>query len=196
MAEQSSGLIKTVRIIDKFTDTTGIWVAWLNMPLVLAVAYEVMSRYFFDDPTIWSYDLSYMLYGTLFMLGAAFALRRGAHIRTDMLWEKFSITTKGMIDFYAYIVFFFPGMILFFMLVGRDEGLARLQHRRDFRADAVAADPVAVQDGGAARLPAAADPGRVRADQELVHDAHRQGVRAQGEDRDMTGLEILSAWSC
>ena len=38
MAEPSPGLIRMVRVIDKFTDTTGTWIAWLNVPLVLAVA--------------------------------------------------------------------------------------------------------------------------------------------------------------
>ena len=48
MAEQSPTLIKLVQVIDKFTDTTGGWIAWLNVPLVLAVSYEVIARYFFN----------------------------------------------------------------------------------------------------------------------------------------------------
>jgi len=114
MADFSPGYYKTIKVIDTFSEWTGNVVAWLCVPLAIVVFYEVVSRYFFDAPTTWVYDLSYMLYGALFMLGAAFALRRGAHIRTDMLWEKFSNTTKGKIDFYAYILFFFPGMILLF----------------------------------------------------------------------------------
>ena len=112
MAEQSAGLIKAVRIIDKFTDTTGVWVAWLNVPLVLAVAYEVIARYFFHAPTIWSFDVTYMLYGTIFMLGCAYALHKGAHIRTDFLYDRWSVRTKGMIDAISYIVFFFPSIIM------------------------------------------------------------------------------------
>ena len=121
MAEQSAGLIKAVRVIDKFTDTTGTWVAWLNVPLVLAVAYEVFARYAFNAPTIWSFDITYMLYGTIFMLGAAYALHKGAHIRTDFFFEKWSIRTKGIIDSVAYIVFFFPSIFVF-GLVGWTEG--------------------------------------------------------------------------
>ena len=52
MAEQSPGLIKAVQRIDRFTDTTGVWIAWPNLPLVLAVSYEVIARYLFDAPTI------------------------------------------------------------------------------------------------------------------------------------------------
>jgi hypothetical protein len=144
MAEPAAFHIRLVRIIDKFTDTTGTWVAWLNVPLVLVVAYEVFARYLFDAPTIWSFDITYMLYGTIFMLGSAYALHKGAHIRTDFFFEKWSIRTKGMID---------SGQ--------RAGGLVRDADRRDLGADAVAADPVAVQAGGAADLSAAADPGHL-----------------------------------
>jgi TRAP-type mannitol/chloroaromatic compound transport system permease small subunit len=120
MPEPSAGLVKTVRLIDKFTDTTGTWVAWLNVPLVAAVAYEVISRYAFGAPTIWSFDVTYMLYGTIFMLGAAYALHKGAHIRTDFFFEKWSIRTKGIIDSTAYLVFFFPSIFVFLLVSGAE----------------------------------------------------------------------------
>jgi TRAP-type mannitol/chloroaromatic compound transport system permease small subunit len=112
--------IRAVRAIDRFTDVTGTWVAWLNIPLVLAVSYEVVARYAFNAPTIWSYDITYMLYGTIFMLGAAYALHKGAHIRTDFFFEKWSVRTQGTIDSIAYIVFFFPSLVMF-LVVGWDE---------------------------------------------------------------------------
>jgi TRAP-type mannitol/chloroaromatic compound transport system permease small subunit len=116
MSEQVSGAIRLVRVIDKFTDTTGHWVAWLNVPMVLAVSYEVFSRYLFNAPTIWVFDVTFMLYGTIFMLGSAYALLKGAHIRTDFFFERWSIRTKGMIDTVAFIVFFFPSFIVFFFV--------------------------------------------------------------------------------
>jgi TRAP-type mannitol/chloroaromatic compound transport system permease small subunit len=110
--------IRIVRAIDKFTDTTGTWIAWLNIPLVAVVAWEVIARYVFSSPTIWSFDLTYMLYGTVFMLGAAYALHKGAHIRTDFFFEKWSVRTRGVIDSVAYIVFFFPSLFLFLIVSG------------------------------------------------------------------------------
>jgi TRAP-type mannitol/chloroaromatic compound transport system permease small subunit len=114
MADFSMGYFRIIKGIDAFTEWTGNAVAWVSVPLVLIVFWEVFSRYVLGAPTDWAYDMSYMLYAALFMLGSHFALKRGAHIRTDMLWEKFSAATKGRIDFYAYIVLFFPGMILLF----------------------------------------------------------------------------------
>src|ERR1041384_4173780 len=100
--------------IDRFSDAVVMLVAWLNVPLVLAVSYEVIARYFFHAPTIWAYDVTYMLYSAIFMLGAAYALHKGAHIRTDFFFESWSVRTKGIIDSIAYIGLFFPAFIAFF----------------------------------------------------------------------------------
>ena len=120
MPEVAAAHIRLVRIIDKFTDTTGVWVAWLNVPLVLAVAFEVVSRYLFDAPTIWSFDVTYMLYGTIFMVGSAFTLHKGAHIRTDFFYEKWSDRTRGVVDSISYLVFYFPSIIML-LLVSANE---------------------------------------------------------------------------
>jgi TRAP-type mannitol/chloroaromatic compound transport system permease small subunit len=120
MAEPSVGLINIVNLIDKFTDRTGVWIAWLNVPLVVVVAWEVIARYFFHAPTIWSFDVTYMLYGTIFMLGAAYALHKGAHIRTDFFYEKWTVKTKGMVDSISYLVFFFPSIVMLLIASGNE----------------------------------------------------------------------------
>jgi TRAP-type mannitol/chloroaromatic compound transport system permease small subunit len=107
-----------ITTIDTFTDWTGKAVAWLAaLPLMFVVVYEVISRYFFNDPTIWAFDISYMLYGSLFMLGAAYALLHQGHIRTDMFYSKWSPRTQGLVDASLYLLIFFPGL-LFFLLAG------------------------------------------------------------------------------
>jgi len=112
--------VRVVRAIDRFTDTTGTWIAWLNVPLMLAVSYEVVARYGFNAPTIWAYDVSFMLYATIFMLGAAYALHKGAHIRTDFFYEKWSDRTRGVVDSISYIVFFFPALAVFLYVSGAE----------------------------------------------------------------------------
>lgn len=122
MTEPPPWLLATVRTVDRFTDWTGTAISWLSVPLVAAVAYEVMARYLFNAPTIWAFDATFMLYGTLFMLGAAYALLKGAHIRTDIFWETFSIRKKGWIDSASYILLFFPGLTVL-LLVSLNEAL-------------------------------------------------------------------------
>lgn len=122
--QPSRALLSTIRIIDTFTDLTGTIFAWISVPLVAAVAYEVFARYLFNAPTIWSFDVTYMLYASLFMLGAAYALHKGAHIRTDFFWDTFSPRTRGLIDAISYLVFFFPSFIVLGVLSMHEAGYA------------------------------------------------------------------------
>ncbi len=115
MAHVPPSLLRIIRAVDAFSDRTGRLVAWCIVPLFAGLTYEVVSRYGFDAPTEWAFDVTYMLYGTHFMLGAAYTLLRGAHIRTDMFYEKFSFRTKGWVDALGYLVFFFPAMVFLFV---------------------------------------------------------------------------------
>lgn len=107
-------LVRATKIIDGFTAAVGRIVAWCVAPMILGVTYEVFARYLLNAPTIWAYDIAYMMTGAMFMLGAGYTLLRGAHIRTDLFWEKFSERTRGAIDTLAYVLFFYPGLTLLF----------------------------------------------------------------------------------
>ena len=112
------GYLTVIRTIDKFTEVITYLFVIVIVPLVLANVIEVFARYVLRSPTVWALDVTTMSYATLFMLGAALALLRGAHVRTDMLWERFSDRTKGMIDSLALLVFFLPTMaVLFFISI-------------------------------------------------------------------------------
>ena len=116
MSQPSRVYLRIIRTIDRITEWTGFAFALLIVPLVLANAIEVFSRYVLGTPTSWALDLTIMSYGALFMLGSAYALLKGAHVRTDMFWERFSNRKKGVIDCFAYVVFFLPSMAILFYL--------------------------------------------------------------------------------
>jgi TRAP-type mannitol/chloroaromatic compound transport system permease small subunit len=104
----------TIEVIDRIADWSGTIVAWLIIPMTIAVTFEVVARHFFRAPTIWAFDVTYMLYGTHFMLGTAYTLMRIGHVRTDMLYQNWSIRRQNLIDAIGYLFFFFPAMVLFF----------------------------------------------------------------------------------
>jgi TRAP-type mannitol/chloroaromatic compound transport system permease small subunit len=105
-----------IRGIDRFTDATGKLVSLAMLFLVVSISYECFSRYLFNSPTIWVLDTSYIANGSAFMLGTGYALLKGAHVRTDMLWDKYSERKKGAIDLISYLLLFFPVMITFFVI--------------------------------------------------------------------------------
>lgn len=105
---------KIVWAIDWFSEWQGRITCLLVLPIIAAMVYEVIARKFFIAPTLWAFDISRMLYGTSFMLGAAYALMRGLHIRADFLYRGFSVKNQGRVDLVLYVVFFMPGMILLY----------------------------------------------------------------------------------
>jgi TRAP-type mannitol/chloroaromatic compound transport system permease small subunit len=110
--------LAVIRSIDRFTEWTAYPFVLLIVPLVLANVIEVFARYVLKAPTVWALDVTTMSYAALFMLGCALALLKGAHVRTDILWEGFSDRTKGMIDSLAFVLFFLPTMaVLFFISI-------------------------------------------------------------------------------
>jgi len=117
--EEQGALVRTIRVIDRISLWSGRAVAWLVLPLIGVMSYEIAVRYLMR-PTLWAFDLSYMLYGAMFILGSAYTLYRGSHVRTDFLFEKWSIRTQGAIDSVAYIVFFFPALFVFLVVSGHE----------------------------------------------------------------------------
>ena len=107
---------KTIVGIDRFSKLIGNIVCWITIPLILGMVYEVFARKLFLAPTIWAYDMSRFLYGALFMLGAGYALSKGVHIRADFLYRNFKVKTQGMLDFWLYLLFYFPGLLVFFYM--------------------------------------------------------------------------------
>ena len=114
--DMPSWMAKSIINIDKFSKRVGSIVCWILMPLIFAMTYEVLARKLFLAPTIWAYDISRFLYGALFMLGAGYALSKGVHIRADFLYRNFKIKNQGLIDFWLYLLFYFPGLIVFFYM--------------------------------------------------------------------------------
>ena len=98
-----------------FIDGISAWVgktfSWLILVLTLITSYDVLMRYLFKAPTRWAFDASYMLYGTLFMMGGAYTLSRNGHVRGDMIYRNLPPRVQATLDLVLYIVFFFPGVI-------------------------------------------------------------------------------------
>ncbi|MCP4666029.1 MAG: TRAP transporter small permease subunit, partial [Deltaproteobacteria bacterium] len=94
--------------MDQVSEWSGKIFMWLVIPLTVIVAYEVISRRFFNAPHIWSTEVVNYIYGPHFMLAAAYTLLYKAHVRIDVIYERFSPRTRGVLDIITFMVFFFP----------------------------------------------------------------------------------------
>ena len=98
--------------LDSVSEWTGRIFMWLIVPLSLVVVYEVISIKIFGRPHIWAPEITAYLYGPYFMLVAAYTLLYKAHVSIDIIYQKFSPRTRGILDCFTYLIFFFPFVII------------------------------------------------------------------------------------
>lgn len=99
----------------RFADSLSAWFgkafAWLIVMMAVGTGYEVFVRYMLNAPTAWALDVSFIMYGTLFMMGGAYTLSRGGHVRGDFLYRLWQPKTQAKVDLVLYLIFFFPGIL-------------------------------------------------------------------------------------
>lgn len=101
-----------IRGIDSLTEAVGGLAAIVIVPLILATCYEVFARYLFGAPTIWAFELGYTLMGVHFLLGGALTLKRGGHVRIDLIYAQLSARRRALIDLVLYLVLIVPALTL------------------------------------------------------------------------------------
>jgi TRAP-type mannitol/chloroaromatic compound transport system permease small subunit len=102
---------RALLIIDALSAFVGKAFAWTILAMTFAISYEVFCRYALGAPTDWAFDVSYMLYGTLFMMAGAYTLSRNGHVRGDFLYRNWSPRRQARIDLALYFLFYFPGIL-------------------------------------------------------------------------------------
>jgi TRAP-type mannitol/chloroaromatic compound transport system permease small subunit len=108
------GLRKILRYIDLTSEVSGKAIGWFALLVTLVLVYEVASRYLFGSPTVWAFDISYMLGGTLFMIGAAWTYQTGGHVRVDIFYERYPRRVRAAIDVLMMLLLFFPVWVILF----------------------------------------------------------------------------------
>jgi len=94
--------------IDRIAQMFGHGFAWLIVPLVAAIVYDVVMRYVFSAPTIWSFDLSYMLGGMMMLIGLSYVHSKRSHVRVDIIVKSLSQRAQALLNLIFRVVFFLP----------------------------------------------------------------------------------------
>ncbi|MEM5492647.1 TRAP transporter small permease subunit [Hoeflea sp. AS16] len=101
-------MTRLFKLVDAFSRLLS-WIAQIvTVVLVISMIYEVAARYVFNAPTIWAFDISYMCTGTLFVLGAAYALKEDAHVRIDFLAQKMPIAIRRKLEGFVFVFLIAP----------------------------------------------------------------------------------------
>ena len=97
-----------VHYMDIITDRTGRLLAWLVLAMALLTTAVVVLRYGFNIGSIMAQEGVTYMHACLFMLGAAYALKSGAHVRVDIFYRNFSPRTRAWVNSVGGIVFLMP----------------------------------------------------------------------------------------
>lgn len=103
-------MLRFINFADRLSAWFGKAFAWLILLMVFGVGYEVFVRYVLNAPTSWAFDVSYIMYGTLFLMGGAYTLSVGGHVRGDFIYRLLKPRTQARIELVLYFFFFFPGV--------------------------------------------------------------------------------------
>lgn len=95
-------------LVDSISSKVGKLASFFLLLLMATVLYEVLARYAFGAPTIWSFKLTTFLYGGACILGGAWVLHRNRHVSIDILSLRLSPKAGAIVNLVAYSLLFFP----------------------------------------------------------------------------------------
>lgn len=91
-------LVSFLHCVDMINLWVGRLTAYLILPMMAVLLFEVISRYVFHSPTFWAHETAQMAYGVHFILVGGFVLVFNAHIRMDVFYSRWSARTKAKVD--------------------------------------------------------------------------------------------------
>ncbi len=101
---------KIIRYIDAISIWSGKLCAWAILPLTVLVAYDVILRKIYTS-TLWVFDTSLWLYSVIYLIGLAWVQKEHAHIRVDVIYEKYPRRAKAIFEVLTYLTMFFPVVV-------------------------------------------------------------------------------------
>ncbi len=94
--------------IDRLNTWVGHGVAWLTLIMVLVTFVVVVLRYFLDTGWIWLQELTVWMHAMVFLLGAAYTLRAGDHVRVDVFYRRMSDRGQAWVDLAGVLLLLLP----------------------------------------------------------------------------------------
>lgn len=104
------------RGIDCFTDWTGKVLVWFTLVMMLMLCLVVILRYGFDIGAVALQEGVTYLHASVFMLGAAYTLKLGGHVRVDIFYHRFGARGQAWVNSVCGILFLLPLCVYIFFI--------------------------------------------------------------------------------
>lgn len=110
---QVPALLKFADAVDRFSERSGRLLGWLSLLMVLVGSYNAIVRYLdkYSGLGLSSntyIELQWYLFSAMFLLGAAYTLKKDAHVRVDVLTMRLSPRGRAWVDVAGIVLFLVP----------------------------------------------------------------------------------------
>jgi TRAP-type mannitol/chloroaromatic compound transport system permease small subunit len=99
-----------VRLIERLSWVCGALAGLAVLCLIGVMMVEVFARYVLGKPTLWAFDVAYMLNGAAFMLACALALKLNQHVTVDIVSQRFSPRLRRIIEVIVFTALVAPAL--------------------------------------------------------------------------------------
>lgn len=114
--------------VTRLNDVIGRWVAWLIAAMFVFLILEVGFRYLLNSPTVWTNELTQMLFGVYAVMSGGYIMAHKGHVNVDLLYSHFGPRTQAALDIVTSIVFFiFTLALLYFGIDMAQESIRNLE---------------------------------------------------------------------
>ena len=88
--------------------------SWLWLVVVGIIIYAVVGRYAFGQGSVTLEEWQWHVAGAAWLIGLSYTLATDDHVRVDVLHERFSLRTKGWIEFFGILLLLLPFLVFAF----------------------------------------------------------------------------------
>jgi TRAP-type mannitol/chloroaromatic compound transport system permease small subunit len=106
------GLLRVCAAIDTLNEWIGRAAAWLGLAAVLVCTANAVARYAFNIGSNAWLELQWYFNSAVFLLIAAYALRRNEHVRIDVIAGRLSARAQAWIDILGGIFMLLPASLI------------------------------------------------------------------------------------
>ena len=107
-----NSLLRLARAIDRLNEFIGRAVSWLGLAAVLICAAAALARYSLNQGSNAWLEIQWYLNSAVFLLVAAYALKRNDHVRIDAIAGRLPPRFLAWIDILGGVFALLPAMIL------------------------------------------------------------------------------------
>ncbi|GHE21713.1 TRAP transporter small permease subunit [Halomonas urumqiensis] len=87
-----------VRLVDRLNRGVGRLVMYLIFAMMGLLLYASFARSVLNAPLLWGVEMSQFMLASYYLLGGAYAMQMGAHVRMDLFYSRWTPRTQAFVD--------------------------------------------------------------------------------------------------